>query len=253
MKNIFTTILEQSLIDEIIWAASDLDEKAWFLGDSVLLAHYKLQAVKSSIVTSPGLYPEKVENRILAVGFSDVIVFVADISGMSQITIRRYADLAKFYHPDVRGKYEMLPMSHYEWAKQFPDYAEDILDVDLKLVDTNGGTPVPLRVMQALFRSVDKIPEMLDQINRLDEMENVLALTEYEQPRDKGKDNIPPLVYHFLKNYTRIAEYLINAVDRWPISTEKKRAIIETVNRLYDLIGDSMEIMEDIDREVKVR
>lgn len=255
MQNTFRAIVSPAWIDTVRSAAQEIDEKAWFLGDKTLELYKKIQNLKSEIITTPGKYAEKIENSILGIGFPTVMLFMADIANMAQVTIKRYSDLARYYQPKTRAKYELLPMSHFEWAMGYPDYSEDILEVDLKLADAYGGKPVPLRMMQKLFRSVDQIPEMLDQIDTLDKMEEVLALSNYEQPKESPevKDQIPPLVYHFLNNYPRIAEYLINAVDRWAIPSHMKKEIVKAVNTLYDLIGDSKEIMDDIDREVKIR
>ena len=238
----FDLIIADETIELIRESGNTIDQEEWFLGDQVTSVYATLQKVKSQIVSQPGQkFTEDQENKILAWGEQSVITWVSDISGRSVTSVTRYYHLAKFYNPDIRDQYWLLPNSHYEWAMSFPDYAEEILEVGVRLAHKNNGRPVPLRVMQALFRSVDNIPEVLKQLNEMEELDDVLALADYDQNGNgtgngEGETEIPPLVFHFLSNIGNIAKYIRAAVNLWDIDNELKTEIVTLVRRLAERV-----------------
>lgn len=247
MKSPFEYFLPQETIDNLSELGRGIDQRAWKLGDDALAIYATLQKVKAQIIAQPGKhYSIKVENRILIQTFGDVLVFVADASGLSTATVRRYANLARFYPPEMRESFSILPMSHFEWGMGFPEYVDEILELDVRLADGNDGKPLPLRILQALFRSIDRIPETLDQLSQVEEIEEVLALVDAPMPSPPNSmsNEIPTLVFHFLRNMGRIADYIERAVDRWSISPEEKEGIVELVRQLSVKIKEAQERRE---------
>lgn len=250
--NVFNHFISDATIDRITEAGREIDQNQWLLGDEFLAVYKTLRQTKRKIVGSPGIYPTKIENNILAQTEMDCRQFVADHAGRSTESIKRYAQLAEFYPPNLRRGYQILPLNHFRWIMGFPEHVEQLLNVDMKLVDTNGGKPVPLRILQALFRDTDKIAETLNQLNQMQKMDDVLALAEpYKSTQQiEEEEKVPPLVYHFLKNLNKISQYIERAIDLWTIPTDNKREIVTLVKQLNAKVRQAK--TEQVDTREKV-
>ena len=238
-------VISNITIDRIQESGKRIDQEEWFLGDQVISVFETLIKIKNKIIAEPGQkYSEDDENVILTWGESSVIQWVADKSGKSMTTITRYYRVAKFFDPDLRDKFTILPRSHFEWVLGFPEYAEDILEVDVSLCHRNHGEPVSLRVLQALFKSVENIPEVLRQLNEMEELDDIISMANYEGngngegngENDTSSSDVPPLVFHFLQNMGTISKYIRSAVNLWDIDSDLKTDITNLVRQLAEKV-----------------
>lgn len=250
MNNLITNYLlsDSELIDLRERGISD-DINAWYFGDFCAILSDRLTKAKTSIIRGDTDYPQAYADEILALGTSTLHQFIAEIAGKAARTVERYARISAFFPPEMRERYTGLPHSHYEFAMRFSDYAEDILDIDLRLMDSNNCKPVSLGILQSMFQSVDQVPDALETYSEIASVDDILALSGWDDDaRDpENKERIPTIVWHFLRNLDTIASYIRRAVDSWNIKDNSKAQIIATVEQLNELVKDALTDSQKVD------
>ena len=81
----------------------------------------------------------------------DVYSVVSDLlrGEIKPRTVRYYADTVKFYPTETWEKYDVLPFSHFDFAKKFGKEWATVLELSLKRMDSNGGYPPTVRWLEA--------------------------------------------------------------------------------------------------------
>jgi len=128
-------------------------------------------------------------------------------------TVRHYASLAAFFPLEVRDKYDLLPFSHFAFARTLGDRWGEVLETSLFLAQERDH-PVSVDYLSRLFFPVagPETPPFVD-----DDVEDNVA--------ESGSRNLPAPVDSFLRFINRM------------VSDDKRGRLQELVKQILDLIG----------------
>jgi len=79
-------------------------------------------------------------NSGIKIGKMEIYNAVGRLAGISGRTVRYYSDIVAFYSDgNDQEIYEILPFSHFAFARQFGNGAYDILETSINYMDEHGG------------------------------------------------------------------------------------------------------------------
>ena len=128
--------LTQSEQEALIQAGGDETAAVWLSGDVTL------RVIGNYLSTFPA-------ESVVDITMTEVYEACGDMCGKSAETMRKRAELAAFYPPDLREAYSGLYISHFSIAMRAGDRAaaSEWLYVALFSADDYGGKPMPARVL----------------------------------------------------------------------------------------------------------
>lgn len=149
---------------------------------SAMANRWKLDYIRLGHITLKIIdWVEKDEGQNLGFGVMDVYRAVASAlnNEISERTVRYYTDVVKFFDLEIFEAYELLPFSHFAFAKSFDGKAFDVLDLAYSYTKTYGKAPsvawlsvnfgnvTPDELNESLGEGSDRIDFLRDQSNGL--------------------------------------------------------------------------------------
>lgn len=209
--------LPEDEIITVINRGQKYSEERWWWGDRTLL-WYKYAALK------------RLKKK-------DALRALSSLSGIKQRTLRFYADLARFFEPEIREHYSPLPFSHFTVAKSMGDQWNKVLEISFEYFEKYN------RFMTAELLEW-KFSESAQVISQIDQ--DVISQMESFQP-DPFLDENPKKTFELKASYAVTRDWIkkidqeistINSsIEPLPISDnakDKLRAAIQNLHTAFE-------------------
>jgi hypothetical protein len=124
--------------DKLIVWRDQRSNDCWWLGDTTIIIIAWIEENNARIGGKP-------------IGRMDIYNAIGRLSGVAGRTVRYYAAICEFYPHDQRELYEVLPFSHFAFARQFDERAGEILSAALDYIEGHGGRPPSVEWLEYEF------------------------------------------------------------------------------------------------------
>jgi len=238
--NVFEIIYSPEKIEKIRAEGDQYQKRTWYWGNLLVGSDERIQTEKGKIIRGEFLGNEDAAEAVLSTTLRSLTWDLVDLTGISYATLERYGQVARRFDLDLQERFDVLPFSHFRFVMRFPGFEEDILETELRCMDSNGGKPFSEKWLKVNFRSIEQIRGVLNQLDMSEEIQDILHFTDLDQiSRELEVQNnqwetgyVHPLVFQFVKNLDRITEYMQKAIETWGIEPDLQDRIINLIEEL---------------------
>lgn len=165
-----TKLLKNSGVAAVIYAMSEqLQSELSQIGDALDDNRWKLGKIANSLKAEVDkrrmeYKDESGATRLVSIQDVYTACSIATNRKVSARTIAYYAMLEEFYPPDIRDRYDPLPITHFAFAHQFKERCTEILDLAYSKYELSGRMPSEewLRLAWAEKARMDGIANITD-------------------------------------------------------------------------------------------
>lgn len=226
-----TFYLTGAIPDEVI-------ERLEFLGRVKSDAQWEIGRLTVTIL-------EMIEKHDRETGYMDVYRYVGDLTGLRDRSVRRYVAVCQFYSPQTASEFDVLPFEYFAEAMQFPHRWRAMLEAAVAGIDSHGRPPgvgwMTYQFQRQIYDDQERAVSAAPHDAHADMIAyNAVAdvlVDRLETARDQAEYSHSEGAF-LIKSILRVIELMKSNIAKLPVSSERKGAILVSVQNLIDNIKE---------------